>query len=241
MDKISIITITYNNAKALEQTIRSVCMLNYPDKEYIVIDGGSNDDTPSVLKRYADCIDICVSEPDDGIYDALNKGVKKAAGEWIICMNAGDVFATGDVLERIFSEDIPTDARFIYSDSIIEFSDGSTLLRIMDRNKGNIHHQCSIYKRSLHEDYGYYIVTHPYTVSDLMFFLSIPEKYYYKTKTIISVASFGGVSSQGIWCPLAALSLKHVYGINGLARTYYEQTKIRIKWLAKKILRIEHK
>jgi len=238
MEKISIITITYNNAQGLEKTIGSVTLQDYPDKEYIVIDGGSKDDTPSVLNRLSGCIDICISEPDDGIYDALNKGVKLATGRWIICMNAGDVFAENDVLKRIFSKNIPAGKRFVYSDSLMEYASGRQLLRVMDRSKGDVFHQSAIYERSLHDEYGYYIVTHPYTVSDLMFFLAVPEKYYYKTDVVISKASFGGASSQGLWCPRSAMMLKVAYRMENIHKMYCKYILMSIKAFVKKALGI---
>ena len=90
--KISIITICYNNKSGLEQTIRSVGSQIYNSKEFIIIDGGSRDGSTDLIDNYQEFIDIFVSEPDNGIYDAINKGISKATGEWIICMNAGDTF-----------------------------------------------------------------------------------------------------------------------------------------------------
>ena len=241
MDKISIITITFNNAQGLEQTIKSVCLQDYAEKEFIVIDGDSKDDTPTVCKRYADCIDVCVSEPDEGIYDALNKGIRRASGKWIICMNAGDVFASNDVLQRIFAEGVPASKRFIYSDSIIEYASGRQLLRVMDRSKGNVFHQSAIYERTLHDEYGYYVVTNPYTVSDLMFFLAVPEKYYYKTDILISKASFGGASSQGLWCPRSAMALRVAYRMESIHKAYFKYLVMVLKSKVKRLLGIRQK
>ncbi len=100
---VSIITITYNAEPFLEKTMRSVLAQTYPHIEYIIIDGGSRDGTVDIIKRYADRLAYWVSEPDKGIYDAMNKGLARATGAYVWFMNAGDeIFAT-DTTEKIMS------------------------------------------------------------------------------------------------------------------------------------------
>ncbi len=95
---ITVITVVFNGVKTLEETIKSVINQTYPNVEYIIIDGGSTDGTLDIIKKYEDAIDYWVSEPDKGIYDAMNKGINLATGMWINFMNAGDHFYNPIVL-----------------------------------------------------------------------------------------------------------------------------------------------
>ena len=98
--KISVITVCFNAATSIEATIRSVIRQTYPNIEYIVIDGGSTDGTVDIIKRYSDKIDYWVSEPDNGIYYAMNKGIDAATGDYLNFMNAGDGFFNDDVVSK---------------------------------------------------------------------------------------------------------------------------------------------
>ena len=119
LPKVSIVTVTFNAGPLLEKTLGNLQMQDYPNKEIVVVDGKSTDDTVITIKRYAHSgtITTWVSEPDRGIYDAMNKGVGMATGEWVIFMNAGDVFAADDVLRRVFCQDL-TDADVVYGDVV---------------------------------------------------------------------------------------------------------------------------
>lgn len=101
---ISIITVCYNAASDLERTIQSVHSQTYPYLQYIVVDGASTDHTPLVLKQYHNNIDTLISEPDHGIYDAMNKGMKYATGDYLCFMNAGDTFHSETTLADVFGQ-----------------------------------------------------------------------------------------------------------------------------------------
>jgi glycosyltransferase involved in cell wall biosynthesis len=103
---ISIITVVYNGASTLEQTILSVINQTYKNIEYIIIDGGSTDGTVDIIKKYEKHLAYWVSEPDKGIYDAMNKGIDKATGEWINFMNSGDWFYNNSIIATLFELDI---------------------------------------------------------------------------------------------------------------------------------------
>jgi glycosyltransferase involved in cell wall biosynthesis len=98
---ITVITVVYNGAKYLEDTIKSVINQTYPNVEYIIIDGGSTDGTLDIIKKYEDYIDYWVSEPDKGIYDAMNKGIKVALGHGILFLNSGDKLLTNRCFNNI--------------------------------------------------------------------------------------------------------------------------------------------
>lgn len=99
--KFSIITVTYNAEKVLEDTIQSVISQTYHHIEYIIVDGASKDGTISIINRYRPHIHTVVSEPDKGLYDAMNKGIALASGDYLCFLNAGDCFHEDDTLETI--------------------------------------------------------------------------------------------------------------------------------------------
>ncbi len=107
--KISVVTINYNNADGLEDTIKSVVCQSYSDFEYIIIDGGSTDGSVDVIRKFENEIDYWVSEKDTGIYHAMNKGVTKVHGDYCVFLNSGDKFYNNSVIERIIKTQTSTD------------------------------------------------------------------------------------------------------------------------------------
>lgn len=101
---ISIITVVYNGELFIEDTILSVIDQTYQNFEFIIIDGGSTDTTLEIIEKYKNYIDVLVSEKDDGIYDAMNKGIDISSGKWVNFMNAGDGFYNDKVLEKVALE-----------------------------------------------------------------------------------------------------------------------------------------
>lgn len=101
--KLSVITIVYNNVRDIERTMLSVLNQTYSNIEYIVVDGASSDGTFEILKKYEIRLSKLVSEPDRGIYDAMNKGLGLATGEYVLFMNSGDEIYSADTVEKIFA------------------------------------------------------------------------------------------------------------------------------------------
>jgi glycosyltransferase involved in cell wall biosynthesis len=196
--KISIITVVYNCEAFIENTILSVIQQKFLDMEYIIVDGGSTDGTLEIIKKYNNKIDYWISEPDNGIYGAMNKGIDLARGEWLNFMNSGDVFVYDNVLSKTFSQNISNNIDFIYSDWFFlnENSNGNDEFVKASYSNGNILHQSVIYKKGLHKDLGKYIITPKIIISDYIFFNIVPVNKIFKSEIPISINDRNGISSN---------------------------------------------
>jgi len=125
---VSVITVVYNGSGLLEKTIKSVVAQTYPNIEYLIIDGGSSDGTLEIIRKYDQHIGFWISEPDKGIYDAMNKGLAEATGDYVWFMNAGDQIYEPDTLKNIFQNQLSTSgtesepatlAKIYYGDTMI--------------------------------------------------------------------------------------------------------------------------
>lgn len=114
--KISIITVSYNSAKTIEDTIISVLNQSYKNLEYIIVDGKSSDKTMGIVKSYQDKISVIISEQDKGIYDAMNKGIAMASGDVVGIINSDDIFFDKNCVKRIIEKFVETSADIIYGD-----------------------------------------------------------------------------------------------------------------------------
>ena len=223
MKKISVITIVFNDKEGLEETILSVIGQTFDSLEYIIIDGGSSDGTVDIIKKYETRIDKWVSESDKGVYDAMNKGIKMATGEWLCMMNAGDKFASSNVLEEVFNLAIPNEKAFLYSNYYGMRPNGKKVLRKLSFREGNLIHQSIIYRRSLHAEHGYYVVTPKIIISDYLFFIRIPESQVMKIDPVIAIYKGGGISSVGNWSREQAICADVVFRrrtFGGMIRYY---------------------
>lgn len=128
--KFSIITVTYNAEKVIENTILSIIEQTYHNIEYIIIDGASKDKTINIIEKYRPQIKTVVSEPDNGLYDAMNKGIALAKGDYLCFLNAGDCFHQNDTLKKIVSS-LSTDTLpdIIYGETEIVNGQGTFLHR----------------------------------------------------------------------------------------------------------------
>lgn len=121
---ISVITVCFNAADSIEGTILSVLDQSYPSIEYIVVDGGSTDGTLDIISKYTDRISAYISEPDNGIYDAMNKGLSLAHGEWVNFRNSGDRFISPDAVSSMFEYPVDEDVAVVHGDCIYKNSWG---------------------------------------------------------------------------------------------------------------------
>ena len=163
MTKISIITVVYNSEKYIRRTIESIVGQDYPAIEYIIIDGKSKDTTMQIVNEYRDRIAVVVSEPDKGLYDAMNKGLRLATGSYVLYINSGDALSSPTLLSDIFNN-VPADSDVIYGDTQITDEDGNILhnrrhrppeqLTWRDYKRGMlVCHQSFIAKRTLCDEY----------------------------------------------------------------------------------------
>jgi len=199
MFTLSIITINRNNASGLLKTIESVIGQCYSNYEYIIIDGGSVDGSIDAIKKYADKINFWISEPDSGIYNAMNKGLAKSTGEYCLFLNSGDYLISPGVLDQIFKNNPKEDIIFgniIYEGDKepIVFSDTITLNTFLGLSIG---HAASFIKRDLFQKYGQYNEQNK-IVSDWEFFLKaflIYKCSYRHINETLTVYQKGGIST----------------------------------------------
>lgn len=161
MRKLSIITINFNNAAGLKRTIESVINQTSNEFEYILIDGGSTDGSLDVIKTYQNQLTYWVSEKDQGIYNAMNKGIQKAQGEYCQFLNSGDWLASPRVIDEVVAQ---LDGNSItYGNMIKVWADGKTLKNgaiepysLFTFYKGTLNHPSAYIKRALFNVYGLY-------------------------------------------------------------------------------------
>ncbi|MFV5685829.1 glycosyltransferase family 2 protein [Flavobacterium sp. GB2R13] len=133
---ISVVTVVYNAVITLEETILSVINQTYSNIEYIIIDGGSTDGTIEIIKKYEHKIAYWISEPDNGIYDAMNKGIEKATGVWLNFMNAGDCFYDYSIITK-FLENLNPDSYIVFGDSQMILETGNYIRKAMPPSNKN--------------------------------------------------------------------------------------------------------
>lgn len=161
LPRISVITITYNSAATLEETILSVTTQDYPALEYVIIDGGSTDATLDIVRKYQDRIAVCVSEPDKGISDAFNKGIRRATGEIIGIINSDDILMPGTLKSIAEHYRLEVD---VYSGNVLFWNDktGEMVCSKPDivfdklRLQYGVAHPSRFIRKDAYERFGYY-------------------------------------------------------------------------------------
>jgi glycosyltransferase involved in cell wall biosynthesis len=203
MPKLSIITINYNNASGLDQTIQSVINQTFSDFEYIIIDGASTDNSVEIIKKYEQKISFWSSEKDTGVYNAMNKGIKKAGGEYCLFLNSGDYLAEKDILTKVFST--KSNADIIYGNMLIDYLNGKKekgkmppQIDLYQMYVDTLWHPVSFIKRELFEKYGYYDESYKIVADYEFFFKVVIQKKVslYYVPLYVSVFVFNGLSSD---------------------------------------------
>jgi len=161
LSRFSIVTISFNSEATIERTIKSVVNQNFDDYEFLIIDGGSEDNTMTIVNKYRDNIDVIISEKDNGISDAFNKGIRIAKGEYILLLNSDDQLING-VLEKIDSI-VKDDTDILHTDLIVVDDNGNRRIqkpildyeRLLKRNMV-LNHPGMFIAKSAYEKYGLY-------------------------------------------------------------------------------------
>ena len=204
--RVSLITVTYNAESTIERCIRSVIAQKYHNIEYIVIDGASTDSTIQIINRYAQKIKIIISEPDKGMYDALNKGIKLATGDIIGILNADDYFASEDILADVAAAFMYTNTDILYGN--LDFVDvNETIIRkwrTRSYTRGDFSwgwmpaHPTFYCRRSLFNSLGFYSLEHG-SAADyelmLRFMHTTNVNVYFLDKVMVKMQS-GGMSNK---------------------------------------------
>lgn len=232
MPLLSIITINYNNLEGLQRTFQSVFEQTYTDFEYLVIDGGSTDGSKEWIAQHAHRIQYWVSEPDKGIYDAQNKGIEKATGDYILFVNSGDSIYAPETLKALAHADASYD--IVYGNTNMILPDGSCYIDYASENttllyflKKTIHHQCTRIRASLLKEDPY--DTSFKIVADWVWFLKRKEEgktFYHLNQTTANFMLDGISNTQ--------LDLVHAERSRVLKEKYYEYYELLEEVIAAK-------
>lgn len=208
MPLLSIVTINYNNREGLERTIRSVAAQQFPGLDYVVIDGGSTDGSAQLLQQYAEHITYAVSEKDDGVFNAQNKGIRHATGTYLLFLNSGDVLAGPDVLKTFFSRSPSAD---LVCGNLMMVGHGEPILATNPQTIGAEHfwegtllHPGTFIRKRLFDEYGLY--DEGYKIgADYEFFVRVLVRHnatYEYRNQIVAHFEMSGISSDPRYEPL---------------------------------------
>lgn len=199
MSKVSIVTVVYNGVNFIEKTMLNVLNQSYRNIEYIIIDGGSTDGTQDILNKYGnrDSRIKIISEKDNGIYDAMNKGVEIASGEWINFMNAGDIFYENDTISKVFAADFSNET-IIYGDLKVSY-DNFTTTQISKplselRNGMCFSHQSTFFRLSYHKNNLYDTEFKIAADYDLIYRTYVEGYKFHYCNEIISNVIYNGIA-----------------------------------------------
>lgn len=238
--KVSIITVSFNSESTIEQTIKSVLFQKqkYSNIEYIVIDGDSNDKTVDILKRYENQIDILISEKDEGIYYAMNKGVSFATGDYVIFINSDD-WLESDAIGSFLKHIDTIDADIVYGmiREIKNNKEYSIVRRHHDfLNERMIPHPSSFVKTSVLKDLDCFNTGYKYA-ADYDFMLKAMEKGYKFSalNKIITNFRLGGSTNSVTRAAIESLNVKRSYNVIGLKEYLVQSFIIYLKKVFKRL------
>ncbi|MES2690012.1 MAG: glycosyltransferase family 2 protein [Bacteroidota bacterium] len=219
---ISLITVVYNGEAFIADTLRSAISQTYKNIEIVIIDGGSTDNTLAVARQFSEHISTLISEKDNGIYDAMNKGIKAAKGEWVYFLNVGDSFYSDDVLEMIFDNHAYRKCDFIYGrfktknhPSGHDFVMGKEIKPSSFYFRSPLCHQALFTKRALFDKLGFYDVSYTLTAEGIWHVKLFKDASYKKCFTDVIIANYDvmGASYQN--------RLKTIWQMNRISNAEY--------------------
>ncbi|RSD35367.1 MAG: glycosyl transferase family 2 [Methanohalophilus sp.] len=198
---VSIVTVCLNSEPYMEKTIQSVLNQTYPYVEYIIVDGGSNDGTISTIKKYEDRITKWISEPDEGIYDAMNKGISLCKGDIIYCLNSGDYLYNKNILRKVAEQFFDSSVMGVYGNVEVRDEMGNNRIRGSEVTYNTllykrVCHQALFVRKTLFDEFGKFSTSYKLS-SDHEFVIKCIKKYrhsfVYLNETI-AVYMSGGMS-----------------------------------------------
>ncbi len=195
---LTVVTVVFNGREEIARTMDSVLGQDYPNIEYIVIDGESTDGTGNVIRQYEDRLDVSVCEPDEGVYDAMNKALRRATGEFILFMNCGDVFAGADAVTSAMRFAKPGEDQILFGHWLRRVGENSLLHCHPVIGKGLFNHQAVIYSRHIHAWHGEYVSVKGLTAADYLFFATLFDSASVTCRIIeatIAIIDINGISA----------------------------------------------
>ncbi|EIV8497161.1 glycosyltransferase family 2 protein [Vibrio vulnificus] len=207
--KVSIITVCYNSESTIEDTIKSVAFQDYENIEYIIIDGGSTDNTNDIVKKYANNVDIYVSEKDDGLYDAMNKGVSLATGDIIGILNSDDFFISQSSVSELISGFNHPNIDAVYSDLVYVQAENTNKVTRLYSSKIfreslirfglMLPHPTFYAKKSVYDECGFYKLNYR-VAADFEFIARCVTngKVFNRVPKVTVKMREGGISSSGL-------------------------------------------
>ena len=243
--KVSIITVVYNGIAHLEQTIQSIINQSYQNIEYIIIDGGSTDGTLELLQKYDEKIAYWVSEKDNGIYDAMNKGIAKATGEIVGLINADDWYET-NTLELVVNAFEKQEVDVIHGSMEIISADGSSFTKKVKHDlstlkKGMLlNHPTVFVKKSFYEKYGVFNTSYKIVADwEMIFRWWLSGAKFIGIEETLANFRMGGVSSLHLKKSLVEKhKVRQVHGVVGKYDGYYLYDRLKSVLPATVLLKI---
>jgi glycosyltransferase involved in cell wall biosynthesis len=209
--KVSIITVSYNSAKTIRDTIESVLKQSYTDIEYIIVDGNSKDETIDIVTSYGDKVTKVLSEPDKGIYDAMNKGIALATGDIIGILNSDDFYETNNAIEDVVAHfKVNIETQVVFGDVVfVEPSNLNKVVRYYSSKKFKAAklrfgwmppHPATFVKKSVYDQYGLYKLGYKIAADYEMFvrLLMVAKVKFTRIDKVIVRMRSGGASTDGI-------------------------------------------